>query len=324
MQHISITKDLYKEIEKLQSQHLPSQVAHIRALSFVYPQKSAMEEVANKWRAIVTAEYGATVAWDDGNNGNNDNGKEVELDVEMTEKEKIVQLMKETAAYYDDDDDEYDEFEFDDDDKTDAPLWVDATKSSSSVENDDEAIISPFDDNNNEDEMKAPMVTDSNGQLVFNAENVNKVLDEIRPYLINDGGNVSVQKVDEATRNVYLKLEGACGNCASSTVTMSMGITRVLKENFENLGEVVQVEDENISNGAEDAGDPKALTMDAVMAELNRIGPAISAMGGNVEVVNVDPIGVVELRFRGSTKIQQGLELAMRDVPYVKHVKFVN
>ena len=57
------------------------------------------------------------------------------------------------------------------------------------------------------------------------------------------------------------------------------------------------------------------------MSELSRIGPAITAMGGNVEVVSVDPIGVVELRFRGSTKVQQGLELAIRDVPLVKHVK---
>ena len=78
-----------------------------------------------------------------------------------------------------------------------------------------------------------------------------KVLDETRPYLINDGGNVSIVRVDEEARSVYLKLEGACGNCASSTVTMSMGITRVLKENFDNLGEVVQVEDEDDDSNGE-------------------------------------------------------------------------
>mmetsp|Transcript_6326 Transcript_6326/g.9600 ORF Transcript_6326/g.9600 Transcript_6326/m.9600 type:complete len:108 (+) Transcript_6326:3097-3420(+) len=107
---------------------------------------------------------------------------------------------------------------------------------------------------------------------------------------------------------------------------MSMGIQRVLKENFDDLGEVIQVEDDDNGNDNTDGGsnDSKTLTMEAVMAELNRIGPAISAMGGNVEIVSVDPIGVVELRYRGSTKIQQGLELAIRDVPLVKHVKFVN
>ncbi|OEU15395.1 nitrogen-fixing NifU-like protein, partial [Fragilariopsis cylindrus CCMP1102] len=73
-------------------------------------------------------------------------------------------------------------------------------------------------------------------------ENVDSVLDEIRPYLISDGGNVSVERVDEETKNVYLVLEGACGSCPSSTVTMQMGIERVLKENFVDLGEVLQVE----------------------------------------------------------------------------------
>ena len=323
---------MYQEIEKLQSEYSSSQIAHVRALSFVYPQKSAMEEVANKWRNVVTAEHGATVAWDD----------DVETTAAssgMSEKEKLVQLMKDTAFYDDEDDDDDDEFEFDDDEDALSSQTIletiDATKSSQtqSTNNydapdsanagvDDNTVVSPFDDStdNRDKQQKVATLTDANGQLVFNADNVNKVLDEIRPYLINDGGNVSIVRVDEEARSVYLKLEGACGNCASSTVTMSMGITRVLKENFDNLGEVVQVEDEDDDSN----GEKKSLTEEAVMAELNRIGPAISAMGGTVEVVSVDPIGVVELRFRGSTKIQQGLELALRDVPYVKHVKFVS
>lgn len=323
---------MYQEIEKLQSEYSSSQIAHVRALSFVYPQKSAMEEVANKWRNVVTAEYGATVAWDDDVDSTSASSG-------MSEKEKLVQLMKDTAFYDDEDDDDDDEFEFDDDEDALSSQTIletiDATKSSQtqSTNNydapdsanagvDDNTVVSPFDDStdNRDNQEKVAILTDANGQLVFNADNVNKVLDEIRPYLINDGGNVSVVRVDEEARSVYLKLEGACGNCASSTVTMSMGITRVLKENFDNLGEVVQVEDEDDDSN----GEKKSLTEEAVMAELNRIGPAISAMGGTVEVVSVDPIGVVELRFRGSTKIQQGLELALRDVPYVKHVKFVS
>ena len=323
---------MYQEIEKLQSEYSSSQIAHVRALSFVYPQKSAMEEVANKWRNIVTAEHGATVAWDDDVDSTSASSG-------MSEKEKLVQLMKDTAFYDDEDDDDDDEFEFDDDEDALSSQTIletiDATKSSQtqSTNNydapdsanagvDDNTVVSPFDDStdNRDKQQKVATLTDANGQLVFNADNVNKVLDEIRPYLINDGGNVSIVRVDEEARSVYLKLEGACGNCASSTVTMSMGITRVLKENFDNLGEVVQVEDEDDDSN----GEKKSLTEEAVMAELNRIGPAISAMGGTVEVVSVDPIGVVELRFRGSTKIQQGLELALRDVPYVKHVKFVS
>jgi hypothetical protein len=45
-------------------------------------------------------------------------------------------------------------------------------------------------------------------------------------------------------------------------------------------------------------------------------------MGGNYEVVNVDPIGVVEIKFKGPNKLQGGLELALLDIPLCKHVKF--
>ena len=49
----------------------------------------------------------------------------------------------------------------------------------------------------------------------------------MRPYLIADGGDVSVAAVEGGT--VMLRLEGACGTCPSSTATMKMGIERALK-----------------------------------------------------------------------------------------------
>lgn len=55
------------------------------------------------------------------------------------------------------------------------------------------------------------------------------VLEEVRPYLLADGGNVAVAGVDLETRDVRLVLQGACGSCPSSTVTMKMGIERVLR-----------------------------------------------------------------------------------------------
>ena len=50
---------------------------------------------------------------------------------------------------------------------------------------------------------------------------------QVRPYLIADGGDVSVAAVEGGT--VMLRLEGACGTCPSSTATMKMGIERALK-----------------------------------------------------------------------------------------------
>jgi hypothetical protein len=45
-----------------------------------------------------------------------------------------------------------------------------------------------------------------------------QVLDTMRPYLMSDGGNVSVADIDGGI--VRLKLEGACGTCPSSTMTV--------------------------------------------------------------------------------------------------------
>lgn len=64
----------------------------------------------------------------------------------------------------------------------------------------------------------------SSAGIEFTKENVDKVLDEVRPYLIADGGNVEVVSVDEFTRSVSLSLQGACGSCPSSTVSIASEI----------------------------------------------------------------------------------------------------
>jgi Fe-S cluster biogenesis protein NfuA len=215
------------------------------------------------------------------------------------------------------------------------PLFVDNTGLTNimSLKNRSEMpdVISPFETNNNNKnnatiarkQSSSPIIDDGE-PLELGIENVDKVLDDVRPYLISDGGNVCVQNVDLETGNVYLLLEGACGSCASSTVTMKMGIERVLKEKFgDRLGEVIQVE----PGGAGDegaGGKPSELTIEAVQAEVNRMSAAITAMGGVVRVVSVDPIGVVEIEFRGPNRVKKGLELALLDVEFVKHVKFVS
>ena len=70
-------------------------------------------------------------------------------------------------------------------------------------------------------------------------ENVETVLDEMRPYLISDGGNVEIVELDGPI--VKLRLQGACGSCPSSTVTLRMGIERRLKEMIPEISEVEQV-----------------------------------------------------------------------------------
>ncbi|MEM6501492.1 MAG: NifU family protein [Cyanobacteria bacterium P01_C01_bin.89] len=75
--------------------------------------------------------------------------------------------------------------------------------------------------------------------LPLTSENVENVLEELRPYLMADGGNVSLVEIDGPI--VKLRLEGACGSCPSSTMTLKMGIERRLKEFIPEVAEVEQV-----------------------------------------------------------------------------------
>ncbi len=75
--------------------------------------------------------------------------------------------------------------------------------------------------------------------LALTAENVETVLDELRPYLLADGGNVELVEVEGPI--VRLRLQGACGSCPSSAMTLRMGIERKLREEIPDIGEVEQV-----------------------------------------------------------------------------------
>lgn len=100
------------------------------------------------------------------------------------------------------------------------------------------------------------------------------VLDEMRPYLMSDGGNVSIAEIDGAT--VRLQLEGACGSCPSSTMTMKMGLERRLRERIPEIVEVVQVEPE----GPE-------LTAEGIEQTLDEVRPFLNVAGGTIELLSL-------------------------------------
>ena len=79
----------------------------------------------------------------------------------------------------------------------------------------------------------------SSETLPLTSENVGKVLDELRPFLMADGGNVEVVEIDGPV--VKVRLQGACGSCPSSTMTLKMGIERKMRESIPEVSEVVQV-----------------------------------------------------------------------------------
>jgi len=71
-------------------------------------------------------------------------------------------------------------------------------------------------------------------------ENVQKVLDLIRPALQADGGDVELVDVTD-DGIVSVRLTGACGSCPMSTMTLKMGIERTLRDKVPEVKEVVQV-----------------------------------------------------------------------------------
>lgn len=70
-------------------------------------------------------------------------------------------------------------------------------------------------------------------------DKVETVLNKIRPNLIRDGGNVELVEVNNGT--VKLKLVGACAGCPMSTMTLKMGIEKILKQEIPEIKEVVAV-----------------------------------------------------------------------------------
>jgi len=70
-------------------------------------------------------------------------------------------------------------------------------------------------------------------------DKVEKVLNQIRPALVADGGNVELVDVNDGT--VKLKLTGACAGCPMSTMTLKEGIERLLKQEIPEVKEVVAV-----------------------------------------------------------------------------------
>jgi len=69
-------------------------------------------------------------------------------------------------------------------------------------------------------------------------EEVERVIEKVRPFLLRDGGDCELIDVEDGI--VKLRLLGACGSCPSATMTLKMGIERILKEELP--GQIVEVQ----------------------------------------------------------------------------------
>ena len=71
--------------------------------------------------------------------------------------------------------------------------------------------------------------------------NIENALEEIRPFLKNDGGDISLVSVEKDI--VKVKFEGACSTCTVNQMTLKSGVERIIKKHVPEIQKVVSVEE---------------------------------------------------------------------------------
>lgn len=67
-----------------------------------------------------------------------------------------------------------------------------------------------------------------------------EALDTIRPFLVNDGGDIELIEVKD--NKVFVKLIGNCNGCPMSFSTMKLGVENTVKQFVPEITEVINVE----------------------------------------------------------------------------------
>lgn len=68
---------------------------------------------------------------------------------------------------------------------------------------------------------------------------VEKALEEIRPFLISDGGNISLVSIEEDI--VKVRLEGACVGCSINQMTLRNGVEASIKKHAPQIKQVIDL-----------------------------------------------------------------------------------
>ena len=72
-----------------------------------------------------------------------------------------------------------------------------------------------------------------------NEEKIIEIIDKLRPYLINDGGNIEFIKYEDNI--VYIKMMGACSNCQMLDFTLKDGIESAIMSEVPEVRGVINV-----------------------------------------------------------------------------------
>lgn len=69
---------------------------------------------------------------------------------------------------------------------------------------------------------------------------INELLDDIRPFLNQDGGDIEFIRYED--NYVFIKLQGACAHCGFQDNTINYGIEAYLKDQIPEIAGVINVE----------------------------------------------------------------------------------
>jgi Fe-S cluster biogenesis protein NfuA len=86
------------------------------------------------------------------------------------------------------------------------------------------------------------MSADNDISLNTIATQIEAVLQDLRPAILQDGGDIHFVRFENGT--VFVRLYGACVSCPISFITLKMGLEAQLKEKIPGIESVVAVEDE--------------------------------------------------------------------------------
>ncbi len=70
-------------------------------------------------------------------------------------------------------------------------------------------------------------------------KNVEIALEEIRPFLISDGGDITLISIEDNV--VTVKLEGTCGACSVNQMTLKNGVEATIKKHAPEIKEVINI-----------------------------------------------------------------------------------
>lgn len=73
-------------------------------------------------------------------------------------------------------------------------------------------------------------------------DTIKDLIEELRPFINMDGGDIEFIKYDDVEKIVYVKLTGACSMCLNQGDTLNSGLLYAIQEKVKDVKEVVNVD----------------------------------------------------------------------------------